>query len=175
MLQTIAFLPTNEIERHILKYIFKFCTKCWYLRQFIKITSCRIKLVARQLENQQVSFRGQFCIKCGVWSRVRGNIGPINVEIYIGICAYLICILMITSQNQIYVLYFYHYCTVTMVTANHFQLSCHFHKEPFWAPRVKLSASWREYVFYCRLHVKSQHFNIYLDTFEQIVPFEGKI
>ena len=38
---------------------------------------------------------GQFCIKCGAWSRVMGNIRPIDVEIYIGICAYLICILKI--------------------------------------------------------------------------------
>ena len=39
----------------------------------------------------------------------------------------------------------------------------------------RLSEPYVKYVFFCRLHVKSHHFNIYLDTFDQILPFEGKI
>ena len=61
-----------------------------------------------------------------------------------------------------------------MITADHFQLSCHFHKEPFGYPWWNGLFN-EKYAHFYWLNAKLQHFKIYLDTFEQIQPFEGKI
>ena len=60
-----------------------------------------------------------------------------------------------------------------MVTANRFQLSCHFHKEPFGTHGEMACLMKNIHIFY-RLNVKLQHFKNYFDTFELIQPFEGK-
>ena len=132
-------------------------------------------MVARRLINQYVSLRGAILHQMRYLMKVWGQYQAYKR----GDLCWNLHLFNMYPKDQILIQYL-HIKFSSSWDSNHsygksFSTLLLISKRAFWAPRVKLLVSLRKYAFVCRLHAKLQHFKIYLDTFEQIRPFEGKM